>query len=147
MQIWALLTYVRSDREYMLTCSFFFKFCIIQCIYLSITSFLNIYLQKIYIDWRRKLHSINQRNLRVYNLHFYAPLEKGGILFCNCRSVGLSVCRPSVVRSISFDPFTWSIQNLVHGLPFRVDDPYWFSVHMFKGQGQTIFLSPVFKVI
>ena len=23
----------------------------------------------------------------------YAPLEKGGILFCNCRSVGMSVCR------------------------------------------------------
>ena len=37
---------------------------------------------------------------------FYAPLEKGGILFCNCGSVGLFVCRPSVVRSISFDPFT-----------------------------------------
>ena len=91
-----------------------------------------------------------------------------------------------VVRSISFDPFTWSIPNLVQGLPsmsrwflliFRphvqrsrlnhssqpsvlsgqylltplldqyqtwcrgcpqpVDDPYWFSGHMFKGQGQT----------
>ena len=52
---------------------------------------------------------------------FYAPLEKGGILFCNCRSVGryvgLSVCRPSRVWSISFDPFTWSIPNLVQGLP------------------------------
>ena len=43
----------------------------------------------------------------------YAPIEKGGILFCNCRSV----CRPSVVRSISFDRFTWSIPNLVQGLP------------------------------
>ena len=58
-------------------------------------------------------------------IDFYAPLEKGGILFCNCRSVGLSVgrsvcpsvCRPSVVRSISFDPFIWSIPNLVQGLP------------------------------
>ena len=53
--------------------------------------------------------------------NFYAPLEKGGILFCNCRSVGmsvgLSVCRPSLVRSISFDPFTSSIPNLVQGLP------------------------------
>ena len=42
------------------------------------------------------------------------------ILFCKCRSVGMSVgwsvCRPSVVRSISFDPFTWSIPNLVQGL-------------------------------
>ena len=27
--------------------------------------------------------------------------------------VGRSVCRPSVFRSISFDPFTWSIPNLV----------------------------------
>ena len=105
-------------------------------------------------------------------------------------SVGLSVCRPSLVRSISFDPFTWSITNLVQGLPtmsrwslliFRshvqrsrskhssqptvlsgqylltpsldqyqtwcrgcpqwVDDPYWFSGHMFKGQGQSTLLS------
>ena len=32
------------------------------------------------------------------------------------RSVGVSVCRPSVVRSISFDPFNWSIPNLVQGL-------------------------------
>ena len=43
---------------------------------------------------------------------YYAVLEKGGILICNCRSF----CRPSVVRSISFDPFTWSIPNLVQGL-------------------------------
>ena len=35
-------------------------------VYLSITSFLNIYLQKIYIDCRRKLHSIHQRDLKVY---------------------------------------------------------------------------------
>ena len=33
------------------------------------------------------------------------------------RYVGLSVCRPSLVRSISFDPFTWSIPNLMQGLP------------------------------
>ena len=32
-------------------------------------------------------------------------------------SVGMSVCRPSVVRSIFFDSFTWSIPNLVQGLP------------------------------
>ena len=112
-----------------------------------------------------------------------------------CRSVGMSVCRSVdqvVVRSISFDLFTWSIPNLVQGLPsisrlsllvFRshvqrsrsnhssqptvffaqylltpsldqyqtwcrgfphwVDDPYWFSGHMLKGQGQTTLLSPV----
>ena len=33
------------------------------------------------------------------------------------RYVGQSVCRPSLVRSIFFDPFTWSIPNLVQGLP------------------------------
>ena len=104
------------------------------------------------------------------------------------RYVGLSVCRPSLVRPISFDPFTWSIPNLVQGLPsmsrwslliFRssrsnhsslpnvlsaqylltpslgqyqtwcrgcpqwVDDPYWFSGYMFKGQGQITLLSPL----
>ena len=35
-----------------------------------------------------------------HKIHFYAPL-----------------CRPSLVRSISFDPFTWSIPSLVQGLP------------------------------
>ena len=58
-------------------------------------------------------------------IYFYAPLEKVGILFCNCRLVGMSVgqsvcrsvCRPSVFPSISFDPFTWSIPNFVQVLP------------------------------
>ena len=107
-------------------------------------------------------------------------------------SVGRLVCRPSFVCSISSDPFTWSIPNLVQGLSsmskcslliFRshvprsrsnhssqptvlsaqylltpsldqyqtwsrgclqwVDDPYWFSGHMFKGQGQTTLMSPL----
>ena len=121
-------------------------------------------------------------------LHFLCPPLKS---FATVgRYVGLSVCKPSVVRSIFFDPFTWSIPNLVQGLPsmnrwsliiFRshvqrsrsnhssqptelspqylltpshhqyqtlcrdcpqwVDDPYWFSGHMFKGQGQTTILS------
>ena len=44
---------------------------------------------------------------------FMPPLKKGAYCFA---TVGLSVCRPSVVRSISFDPFTWSIPNLVQGL-------------------------------
>ena len=115
---------------------------------------------------------------------FYAPLEK---------YVGRSVvCRPSVVHSISFDPFARSIPNLVQGLPsksiwplliFRsyvlrsrsnhssqpsvlsaqylltpsldqyqtwckgcsqwVNDLYWFSGHIFKGQCQITLLSPV----
>ena len=65
----------------------FFRFCIIQCIYLSITSlsitsFLHIYLQKIYIDCRRKLHS-TKLALEIWgcilealmkNLHFYTSV-------------------------------------------------------------------------
>ena len=50
--------------------------------------------------------------------------SKGAYCFANVgrymyvgRYVGQSICRPSVVRSISFDPFTWSIPNLVQGLP------------------------------
>ena len=37
------------------------------------------------------------------------PLEKGGILFCNCVSIGLSTkCCPLDI----FWPFTWSMQGL-----------------------------------
>ena len=47
------------------------------------------------------------------------PWKRGHIVLQ--LSVGRSVCRsvrrPSVVRSISFDPFTWSIPNLVQALP------------------------------
>ena len=46
--------------------------------------------------------------------YFYTPLKMGAYCFA---TVGRSVCRPSVVRTISFDPFTWSIPNLVQGLP------------------------------
>ena len=52
---------------------------------------------------------------RYWIKRFLCPLATVGRSVC--RSVGLSVCRPSVVRSISFDPFTWSISNLVQGLP------------------------------
>ena len=142
MQIWAHLTHVRSDREYMLTCALFFKFCIIQCIYLSITSFLNIYLQKIHIDWRRKLHSINQRKLSVYYLHFYAPLEKGGILFCNCRSFWWSVDQVLSAQYLLTLPLD-QYQTWCRGCPQWVDNHYLFSGHMFKGQGQTTLLSPL----
>ena len=50
------------------------------------------------------------------------PLRKGAYCFATVgrsvgRYVGLSVCRPSLVRSISFDPFTWSIPNFGQGLP------------------------------
>ena len=125
------------------------------------------------------------------------PPEKGAYCFATAgryvgRSVSRSVCRPSVVRSISFDPFTWSLLNLVQGLHlmsiwslliFRshvqrsrskhslnpsvlsaqslltlsldhyqtwcrgcaqwVDNLFWFSGHMFKGQGQSTILTPV----
>ena len=87
---------------------------------------------------------------------FMPPLKKGAYCFATVgrsvgrlvgRSVGmlvgLSVCRPSVFRSISFDPFTWLISNLVQGLPSMSRWSYWFSGHMFKGQGQTILLSPL----
>ena len=56
--------------------------------------------------------------------------------------------------SHSFDPSVLSAQYLVtpsldqyqtwcRGCPQWVNDPYWFSGHMFKGQGQTTLLSPV----
>ena len=59
-----------SAREYMQICDFFSKFkfskIVIQCINLSKTSFLNIYLQKMLHRCRRKLHSIKSRDFRVY---------------------------------------------------------------------------------
>ena len=80
----------------------------------------------------------------------YAPLEKGGILFCNCRSVGRPVCR-SVCRSVDqvlsgqylLNPSLDQYHTLCRGCPQWVDDPYWFSGHRIKGQGQTTLLSPV----
>ena len=57
-----------------------------------------------------------------FSFCFLPPMNRGPYCFATvglsvCRYVGLSVCRPSVVRSISFDLFTWSIPNLVQGLP------------------------------
>ena len=41
------------------------------------------------------------------SVYFYAPLEKGAYCFATVgRSVCRSVRRPSLVRSISFDPLT-----------------------------------------
>ena len=80
------------------------------------------------------------------NSYFYAPLEKGGILFCNCLSVGRSVCR-SVDQVLSgqylLTPSLDQYQTWYRGCPQWVDDPYWFSGHMIKGQGQTTLLSPL----
>ena len=49
---------------------------------------------------------------------FGPPWKKWAYCFATVGwSVCRSVCRPSVVRSISVDPFTWSIPNFVPGLP------------------------------
>ena len=70
------------------------------------------------------------------------PLEKGGILFCNWLSVGMSV-GPSVDQVLFVQylltPSLDQYQTWDRGCPQWVDDPYWFSGHMFKGQGQPIF--------
>ena len=51
----------------------FLRFWIIQCIHLypSITSFLNIYLQKIYIDCRKKPHSIKSERIEGVNWKYW----------------------------------------------------------------------------
>ena len=61
------------------------------------------------------------------------PLKKGGYCFATVglsvsRSLCMLVCRPTVVRSISFDPFTRSIPNLVQGLMI----PIYFQVTFLK---------------
>ena len=56
-----------------------------------------------------------QTNCYIFLVVFMPPLKRGQIVLQLL--VGRSVCRPSNVRSISFDPFTWSIPNLVQGWP------------------------------
>ena len=66
---------------------------------------------------------------------------KGAYYFA---TVGRSVCRPSVVRSISLlTPSLDQYQTWCRGCPQCVDDPSWFSGHLFKSQGQTTLLSPL----
>ena len=76
-----------------------------------------------------------------------SPLKKGAHCFATvgwlvCRSVCRWVCKPSVVRSISFDPFTWWIPNLVQGLSSM---SRWslliFRSHVQKGEAN--FLNPL----
>ena len=78
----------------------------------------------------------------------YAPLEKGGILFCNCLSVGRYVGR-SVVLSAQYllTPSLDQYQTWCRRCSQWVNDPYWFSSHMFKGQGQTTVLSTLYILI
>ena len=64
------------------------------------------------------------------NSHFYAPLEKGGILFCKL-SVGRSVDQVLSAQYL-LTPSLDQYQTWCRGCPQWVDDPYWFSGHMFK---------------
>ena len=75
------------------------------------------------------------------------PLKKGAYRFATVgRSVGMSVCR-SVDQVLSgqylLTPLLDQYQTWCRGCPQWVDDAYWFSGHMFKGQGQTTLLSPL----
>ena len=49
--------------------------------------------------------------------YFYAPVWKKGA-YCFI-PVDRLVCRPSDVRSISFDPFAWKLPNLVQWMPIE----------------------------
>ena len=76
--------------------------------------------------WR--LHALTEK-IAIW-ICFYAPLP-----FWKKGPVGRSVCRPSHVCSISFDPpFLESCQSWYNGCPYRVDDPFDFEV---RGQSQT----------
>ena len=68
--------------------------------------------------------------------------RKGGILFCNCRLVCPSVDQVFSTQYL-LTPSHGQYQTLYRGCPQWVDNPYWFSGHMFKGQGQTTLLSPL----
>ena len=69
--------------------------------------------------WKQNFHKEDHTVLCYSKIKiFMPPLKNGAYCFATVgRYVSLSVCRPSVVNSISFDPFTWSIPNLVQGLP------------------------------
>ena len=49
--------------------------------------------------------------------------------------------KPLYLLTPSLDQY----QTLWRGCPQWVDDPYWFSGHIFKVQGQTTLLSPLFS--
>ena len=73
---------------------------------------------------------------------FLCPPWKGGILFCNCRSVN-QVLSAQYLLTPSLDQYqTWCRVCLL-----RVDDFYWFSGHMFKVQGQTTLLSSLYCLL
>ena len=68
-------------------------------------------------------------------LFFRSPVQRS-------RSVHSS--QPPVLSDqYLLNPLRDQYQTWCRGCPQLVDDPYWFSGHMFKGQGQTTLLSPV----
>ena len=75
--------------------------------------------------------------------YFYAPPWKRGHIVLQL-SVGRSVCR-SVDQVLSdqylLTPSLDQYQTCCKGYPQWVDDPYWFSGHMVKCQGQTSLLN------
>ena len=68
------------------------------------------------------------------------PWKRGHIVLqlLVCRSVD-QVLSAQYLLTPSLDQY----QTWCRGCPQWVDDPYWFSSHMFKGQGQTTLLSPL----
>ena len=51
-------------------------------------------------------------------VYFYARLEKGVILFCNCRSVGRSVCRRLDLALILLKHTLFTFENDKHFLTY-----------------------------
>ena len=73
------------------------------------------------------------------------PLKKGAYCFATVsRYVGRSVDQVLSGQYL-FTPSLDQYQTWCRGCPQWVDDPYLFSGHMFKGQGQTTLLSPLFS--
>ena len=87
---------------------------------------------------------VNNYNVEARCAFLCPPWKRGHIVLQ--LSVGRSVCR-SVDQVLSaqylLTPSLDQYQTLCRGCPQWVDDPYWFSGHMFKGQGQTTLLSPL----
>ena len=71
------------------------------------------------------------------------PTSSSAVYQCN---IGMSVCR-SVDQVLSaqylLTPSLDQYQTWYRGSPQWVDDPYWFSGHMFRGHGQATLLTPV----
>ena len=71
--------------------------------------------------------------------YFLHHKNRGGIWFCGCWLVGLSVC-PSVGKPIGFGSLSWKL--LITGLSYFtcwfvlvMTKPLWFWVHKVRGQG------------